>query len=367
MKILYDGFTYRMQSRGGINRVFNEILSRLSGEQRGQLLLTGYSPHGNLYTPGSNLEVTVSRRIRPHRLFGILEQYQFMKSIERFKPDILHPTYYGTLYKNLWNRKEKIVLTVHDMVHEIYPELLDPEGEYRKEKKQAIEKADHFITVSKNTKADLQEYYDIPEDQISVVYNGAPDPVRPESKPEGEITSPKRYFMYVGSRAVYKNFTFLLQAFSKIQGSTEGDLKLKVIGPEPNAEEQRTINDLKLHECIEFDSQAKDSDLSEYYSHAIALIYPSLYEGFGIPPLEAMAHDTPVICSETSSLPEVVGDAAVLIDPHSLDSLVEGMRALAHDNVDRKELIKRGREQLKHFSWDKTYQETIEVYRKLLS
>ena len=180
----------------------------------------------------------------------------------------------------------------------------------------------------------------------------------PERVPE------RPYFLYVGLRYEYKNFSGLLAAFAQARPSLS-DMALCVVGAPFTDEEEKLIAELGLDGAIEHYSQISDSHLAKLYRCSVAFVYPSLYEGFGLPPLEAMACGAPVVSSNSSSLPEVVGDAALFFDPTSKDEMAHRLVTIADDSAERERLIRRGQERVQMFTWDQTVSATLEIYGQI--
>jgi glycosyltransferase involved in cell wall biosynthesis len=246
------------------------------------------------------------------------------------------------------------------MVHEILRAQNDPNGEQAEAKRKAILAADAIICVSENTRKDLLERYSIPEEKIRVIYQASDIDASLSYGPEQVPSRP--YYLYVGSRAHYKNFDGLLRAFEKTV-SVKPELTLCVVGSPFTAGESRLIGDLRLTTHVQHFRDVSDSHLAKLYRCSLALVYPSFYEGFGIPPLEAMSCATVAIVSNVSSLPEVVGDAGLMFDPNSVDELTEIMRELPDNPAIRESLIAKGLARARKFSWDRTVDETVEVYK----
>ena len=253
------------------------------------------------------------------------------------------------------------MITVWDMIHELFPDGLDPNGDFARLKRKAIEAAQKVICISENTKRDLLERYSIPETRVSVTLLA---PELDESMAHGAEVVPSRpYYLYVGSRAApYKNFDFLLNAFAKL-AQVSREPMLCVVGAVFDEREQTLIKTLGLEDHIQHYCLITDSHLAKLYRCSVALVYPSLYEGFGLPPLEAMACGTVAVASNVSSIPEVTGEAAVLFDPASEDELMAILRSLLTDDERRAGLIIKGRQHAQKFSWDQTVSQTIDVYR----
>jgi glycosyltransferase involved in cell wall biosynthesis len=369
VKILYDGEIFQMQSAGGINRYFANIIGALPRDYAPILALhtvrdVNYPSHPNLklYQFGKMRVPDLSYRLSLYasRLEDAFLRRRLM--YEHF--DLFHPTYYRQLLSHFGpSVTGPKVVTVWDMIHELFAREMDPTGQYAAEKKASILSAQHIICISESTKRDLLQLYPVREANVSVTYLAS---AIDESMSHGPERVPDRpYYLYVGSRSSYKNFDRLLQAFAKVI-SSERDLVLCVVGSPFTADEMQLITDLRLIPNVEHYRDVSDEQLAKLYRCSIALVYPSLYEGFGIPPLEAMSCGTVAIVSNVSSLPEVVGDAGMLFDPTNADELSDMMLTLVTDESLRQEFIERGRRQTQRFSWSKTAAETVAVYRSLV-
>ncbi|BBO88327.1 mannosyltransferase [Desulfosarcina ovata subsp. ovata] len=277
--------------------------------------------------------------------------------------DIFHPTYFEMLsYGDILQARAPVVLTVHDTLHELYPELADPDGEQRAWKKRLIPAVDHIICVSENTKKDVMKIFGVPSDRIDVVYHASDlswakcEPVlRQNNAP---------YFLYVGHRYCYKNVPRLLQAISTIRSGFPG-VQLIFTGDPFTDKELQMMAALGLSEAVQHVGRVSDPQLAGLYYEAVALVYPSLYEGFGLPVLEAMSCKCPVIASNSSSIPEVAGDAGLLIDPLETDALADAMKRVLANPALRAKMVDRGLQRSRLFSWEKAVEKTISVYQRL--
>lgn len=250
-----------------------------------------------------------------------------------------------------------IVFTIHDLIHLAFP------GKAAKIKKlyyefltkPAAKQAYKIITVSEYSKQTILEWITLPEEKIIVVGNGTSACFTPEGK---KHTPSYPYLLHVGNTKTHKNVLRLIEAFaiSKINSG----LKLVLTG-ELTRDIKELIIKFKLDQKIIFSGPLSNEQLAEYYRGAHAFLLPSLYEGFGIPLIEAMASGIPTLTSNVTSLPEVAGNASILIDPYSIDSLVDGLEKITLDNDLRKNLIKKGFEQIKKFSWDITAEKVQKV------
>ncbi|MDJ1175409.1 glycosyltransferase family 4 protein [Roseofilum capinflatum] len=361
MKILYDGQVYRMQTAGGISRYFNNLITRLP-EDFSPTMTSCVSKKKNLPVH-PNLKNWYYQIFRPGRLSYWIEKHYFrvINQLEKF--DIAHPTYYSLLTrKEIKDYEYPVVVTVWDMIHEIFFEQMDSSGQYAQEKQKAVKAADAIICISENTKNDLLNRYSTDESKVTVTYLASQ--IDASLAFGSEPVPEKPYYLYVGSRACYKNFDGLLSAFAKAV-SVKPEIVLCVVGLPFDKTEEKKIAELNLSHRIYHYGQVSDYHLAKLYRCSIAFVYPSLYEGFGIPPLEAMSCGTPVIACNCSSIPEVVGDAGLLFNPKEIGELADMLIMLLESPGERDRLIEKGHQRTKIFSWDKTTAQTIDVYRSV--
>ncbi len=261
------------------------------------------------------------------------------------------------------------VLTVHDLRRYRFPEFYPNSklGPFE----HAVRQADHYIAISHATKRDLEEIFDIPSDKIDVVYHGGPRQTAAETPDDPDhildkfYLKPNRYFVAFSSYDRRKNLANTIKAFAVASHRLHRDFHLVIIGAPPK--HQDIIPDdlqQKLHDRLVFTGSL--DRLETILAHAVALVYVSLYEGFGLPILEAMATGTAVITSNVSSMPEVAGNAALLVDPYSVDEIAHAMVTLAQDFTKQTHFIAAGRIRCREFSWSRAARETVEVYRKVL-
>lgn len=338
MKIMYDDIIFNLQKYGGISRYFNEIIDRVR--------------------KFSGVDVGIFKGFK-----GRLARFNSILIGNKFKTgkyDIYHPTYYSCLVKK---RKDiKTVITVYDMIHELY---LGGGNQFSSGiviKKQSIINADHLICISKSTKRDLQKIYDIEDDRISVIYLGAP--LAMQGLKTYNIPY-KPYILYVGKRGFYKNFSTLLNAFYNAKINMDFDL-LCFGGEEFSKEEMSEFKKMKLESSIKY-VEGPDDIMQLYYENAHVFVYPSIYEGFGLPVLEAMAFGCPVIASNTSSITEIADNAAMLFSPEDVEGLSGCIKKMIGDKSMRQDYIEKGKKRCMDFSWEKTADETLMAYRKVLS
>jgi glycosyltransferase involved in cell wall biosynthesis len=273
--------------------------------------------------------------------------------------DIVHETFFSP---EPYLTAKRRVTTMYDMITELYY----PGIATTAHKKAALARCDHVICISHNTKKDLCDIFDFPPERASVTHLAYQDfsGFAGCAPPPGLSGAP--YFFYVGNRAVYKNFETLVKAFASAPRLAE-NFQIVCYGGGPFTDGERAAAAaLGLRQDALVHLTGGDDVLGAGYAHATAFVYPSLYEGFGIPPLEAMSAGCPVLSSNTSSLPEVVGDAALSFDPKDVEALRDGLLRVAESSELRADLVRRGHVQRALFSWERCVQQTLEIYRRVL-
>ena len=263
-------------------------------------------------------------------------------------------------------------ITVHDLVFKIYPQAYTWGKRFYKNLTMmpAIGRASHIIVVSASTKRDVIEAYGIPSERSSVIHNGLSKDFRPISNPSeldatrARFSLPAEFILHVGTLAPDKNLAALIDAFVMLREKNALEHRLVSVGPKGWLYDPlfRQVEKHGLQDEVQFLGYAGDEDLARIYSLADVFVFPSLYEGFGFPPLEAMACGTPVVTSNTSSLPEVVGDAALMVDPQDTAEIAEAIMTILGDSLVRKRLINRGFKRAEAFSWERTAMQTLQVY-----
>lgn len=254
------------------------------------------------------------------------------------------------------------------MIHEILPEYFLLDKKTVKTKKELILKANKIIAISESTKKDIIRIYNIPENKIKVIYLG--NSLYPTAVKQKNLHNfPQKYILFVGARDIYKNFIFFIESVSPLLNKDK-EINIVVAGGysgRNNFSKKEGVLFKRLNICGQIHQYSVDDNTLAYlYQGAICFVFPSLYEGFGIPVLEAFACDCPAIISNTSSLPEVGGEAVIYFNPKDSDSILESVEKVINNKELRLEMTKRGREQLKKFSWDKTARETLEAYSSII-
>jgi len=376
MKIAYDSQIFCAQEYGGVSRYFCEIAPRIAKTPGVQVSITA-PMHVNAYLahvpPGiasgfrapNTDRFQTNRGVNYPRLalrgLGLLMGDWMLRAM---KPDIVHETYFSPY--RLGARRARRVLTIHDMIHEKFASSFPHADKTARYKALAAERADHVICISDSTRSDAIEILGIAPEKTSVIYLGFDLMNTAGAYVEERIFSGRKPFLlYVGNRGGYKNFVRLLEAYATSPQLKAGYDLICFGGGKFLANELETMRKLGLDSGQVAQLGGADQLLAKLYEHASAFVFPSLYEGFGIPPLEAMSHDCPVVCSNTSSIPEVVGDAGEYFDPANTESIRVAIERVVTSDCNRQLLISKGRERLKKFSWDRCAIETLDIYRKL--
>lgn len=362
MKVLYDGCIYKFQRAGGINRYLASLIQHLPEDWIPVLALHDARAITLPTHPNLAVKHFPIPRLRPQRLAEWASE-RFFTHLESQKGfGLIHSTYQISLAGNkLPKRRAPCVLTIHDMIPEIFREDMDREGAEAEIKRRAVQAADAVICVSENTKKDLLERITVPESKVFVT------PLASElSLPMGMGDEPvpqEPYFLFVGSRNLYKNFVRMVLAFGQVVQKRR-EVRLCVVGLPFDRTELGLFRALDIQDRVLNLKGISDRHLAKLYRCCIGLVYPSLYEGFGIPPLEAMACGGVAITSNTSSLPEVTGGVSIQVNPLSIESIAEGMNEAASlSSAKRKELTDQGITWSSRFSWKETVRRTIEIYK----
>ena len=375
MKIAYDSQIFCQQTYGGVSRYFCEIASRIAKELSVEVSITApmyinaYLAHvppgivSGFRTPKTDRFPTLYGAIYPGlaKRLGLLMGDWMLRAMN---PDIVHETYFSPY--RLGTRRPRRVLTIYDMIHEKFASSFPQTDKTARYKALAAERADHVICISESTRCDAIEILGLHPDKTSVIYLGF-DLMYADGKRAGDLVSSTNnpFLLYVGNRGRYKNFLGLLEAYATSPQLRTGYRLICFGGGALNMDEQKAIHKLGLDSSQVIQLGGSDQLLASLYERASAFIYPSLYEGFGIPPLEAMSYDCPVVCSKTSSIPEVVGDAGEYFDPADVESMRAAIERVVSSDSHRKLLIAKGRARLEYFSWDRCAAETLDIYRKL--
>jgi len=364
MEIFYDYQTFTLQKFGGISRYYANLIngvnaSPLNNAKIGMLYNTNNYLSSYNFLLNSNLGARFFKT-KPSRIDKWNKQYsRFLIGNNNF--DLLHPTDFNPYF--LRGLKKPYVVTVHDMIYELFPQYYEKEDPTSAFKKKTTGEAEGIIAISETTKQDLIDITGISPDRIKVIYHGIQQaPLN--SKPTIDIS--KKFLLFVGTRSVYKNFGMFLKCFADLATKYK-ELHLVCAGGGAfNADEFSSIKQLHLSDkLIQF--TASDEELSSLYSNAIALVFPSKYEGFGYPIIEAFRAGCPVVASNISAFLEVGGQAVQYFDPDDLHSIYTSVQTVINDSELRSAKIDQGYARLLKFPLEKEVDETIEFYRQIVN
>jgi len=359
MKVLLDPQIFISQKFGGISRLFVEVWKRAADHKQIRIecpLLYSENYHlnesglepKNLFNIFHKLNFKGTGRIK-----DLLKTYSINNTKRKLKSqqfDVFLSTYYDTYFLDHINKKP-FILTVYDMIHEIFPEYFASDTKTAPQKKILIEKADKIIAISNQTKKDILKFYpNVSPDKIDVVYLSQ---TIMENGPSMVNQLPQNFILFVGNRGAYKNFKLFAETAVPF---LKADPSLYIVcagGGKLSAKENEMLRELSISNKV-IQKDYKDSELASFYKTAKVFVFPSAYEGFGIPTLEAMKCGCPVILADSSCLPEVGGDAVMYFESGSKSSLGDAIDKVLKDESFRQELIKKGLKQVNEFSWEKT-------------
>jgi glycosyltransferase involved in cell wall biosynthesis len=363
MRVFYDHQVFSLQNAGGAARYHYELIRHLREKPEVRIEIALGLNHcvypfrelraenTRVFGPATDISPGVLRYCSNEALVSAYAVFQG-------KYDVYHPTLYRSMPVV---RRRRTVVTHHDCAHERFPELFRNAGKVIAAKRKLYAQADAIICVSEFSKRDLLSYYDVDAGKVFVVYHGftplaaSAEEKRPDSPP---------YLLFVGFRKTYKNFDMLLKAYAESSLSREYEL-ITVGGGDFSASERERITGFGLTERVKNFQAVSDSTLADLYKHASLFIYPSLCEGFGFPPLEAMSQGCPVLASRDSCIPEVCGESAFYFDPTDLHDLVRNLEhALASETM-RNRMKANGLEQIKKYRWNTAADETLGIYERV--
>jgi glycosyltransferase involved in cell wall biosynthesis len=351
----------------GINWYIHNLLRHLPGVDP-EIGYTVFLGTGG-YSAARSIRLQVSRVPTGRPPVRILWEQAFQPwAVRRARVDLLHgPAFVGPLASGCPS-----VVTFHDLSFLFYPQGFRRLNRtyLRTFGRLSAGRARRVIAVSESTKRDLVKCYGLPPDRIDVVYNGVDAGFRP--MPTDRVNAfrsrevlPERFILFVGTLEPRKNVTRLIEAYARLP---KGRPPLVLVGSKGWLYDEifARVEALGLQDEVRFAGYVPADALPYWYNAAELLAYPSLYEGFGLPPLEAMACGTPVVTSTASSLPEVVGNAGLLVDPTDVEALAAAMERVLSEPDLRRQMQAAGLARARHFSWETTARRTVETYRRAL-
>ena len=372
MHVFFDDQIFHTQVRGGISRYITEVATALKNENLATPhIFGGYSRNQQLadFASKNPAETHYIPRTDQLRINSLVKKmsaawrkatyYQLAKDK---RPFIYHPSFYQ-IDPFIQKRAAATVITVHDMIAELFPSSSKHSIRHIAEKRHAITIADHVVTDSESTRNDLLRFFpDLSPEKITATLLG-PGLSPPQLTPVK--SHPRDYFLHVGNRSGYKNGDTLISAFIQANKSLV-NTDLILCGPPLSPQEKDIITKSGIESRI-IQIRGTDSELQALYTHAIALVFPSSYEGFGLPILEAQSHGCPVITCAVSSLPEVAGDFAIYTPVRDVEALAHELVSLASDKNKQKKLSDGGQKKAQEFTWKRTAQITSIAYQKALA
>ncbi|MBI4485897.1 MAG: glycosyltransferase family 4 protein [Acidobacteria bacterium] len=304
--------------------------------------------------------------------YSVAEQFTIPLALRRERVTLFHAPHY--ILPPLVPCKS--VVTIHDCIHLMFPQYLSSRLALtyaRRSMAMAARRASRVMTVSESSKRDIMRFFDTDPDKISVIYNAYDERFGVEPAEEDVLRVRERYqlhdefVLYAGNVKPHKNLERLIDAFHTVRNRGLGHLKLVMIGDEISkyAALRRAVHQHQLHKYVRFLGYLPEETLAVMYRLAGVFVFPSLYEGFGLPPLEAMASGTPVVTSNVSSLPEVAGDAAVLVDPYDPHAIADGVERVLTDETLRRDLRRKGLARAKQFSWEDSVRRVHDIYNEV--
>jgi glycosyltransferase involved in cell wall biosynthesis len=368
MRIGIDARMYSSEFTGIGRYVYELVENLLTIDKKNEYVLFMNEPEYSKYEPRNK---RVSKVLVGARHYSLAEQVRFLWKLWRARLDLMHFTHFNApiLYR------EPSVMTIHDLTLSFYPGKKMNSWFFRTAYKvvfaNAVRHAKRIIAVSQNTKKDLEEVSGVCPSRVEIVYNGVSDVFGPRADREGlaellkKYNITREYMLYTGVWRSHKNLVNMVKGFALLCEDEGFDPLLVITGNENPyyPEVKRTVKDLGLEHKVVFTGMVPEDELVAMYQGARLYVFPSLYEGFGLPPLEAMRCGTPVVASQVSCIPEICGEGnAVFFDPYDPENIAGAMRRVWLDEELQAELRERGLKHSRKFSWVKMAEKTLEVY-----
>ena len=351
-----------------VSQLAKALVEQLKEDEQLVLLRDLTQPSRWQLPPSSSNIKSIETSISP---FSLSQQWQLSSLLQKHQVDVYHSPYYLMPY----GLKTATIVTIHDLTPQLFPQYVPGLARivFKLATKLALWRSTHIVTVSEHTKQDLLQHYHLPLQRATAIHHAPdrsfqPQPIQKIVQLRKKYALSANYMLYFGINKPHKNLTRLIRAWHLLSSEQKtGDVLLVIAGawdkryPEVKAE----VSCLNLGEYIRFLGPISNTDLPTLYAGATGFVFPSLYEGFGLPVIEAMACGTAVACSNTSSLPEVGGDAALYFDPNNVEEMAQQIGRLLTDQSLRENLAQRGLAQARRFAWQKTAAQTLSLYRSI--
>jgi glycosyltransferase involved in cell wall biosynthesis len=374
--ILFDGRFITLKS-AGLGRYSSELFKRLLALSTEEFKFILLILPGTQFDPG--LKESIAKNSKKVEViefgakhYSVSEQTKLKNFLAEINPDLVHFT---NLNHPVFYRG-KFVVTIHDLTLFSYAERAGfaKKFAYNYVISKAAKNSEKILTVSEYARKEILKKFNLEPNKVVVTYNGIDEKFTKITSPKAlervnKYKLDKPYFLYVGQWRSHKNLLTLVRAFSKFLKADNKDKIDLVFSGKIDPKYPQLIDEIKkldIGNYVKFTGFIEDDDLPVIYNNALAFVFPSLSEGFGLPALEAQACSVPVISSTSTSLPEVLADAALYFNPESEDDLTKKMLEIAEDPKLREKLTEKGLKNVKRFSWDEAAQKTLEVYRELL-
>lgn len=376
MKIVIDARFYGPVGKG-LGRYVQRLIEHLEliDSEHDFVILLG-KQNWEEYTPHKS---NFSKVLADFPWYGFEEQFQMVKLLWKLKPDLVHFPHFNVPFFY----RGKFVVTIHDLILLKYPtrrasrlgfiRYWFKHMAYRIIIRHAVKASQHVLTVSEYTKNTLIDEFHIPKHKVSVIYQAGDGGVESgqQALPTTETnfeTIQSKYILYIGNAYPHKNLEMLIQAYALLPETLRSEYRLVLVGKNDyfysRLKQYTHENFPSLKEHIIFWGFAPQASIADLYRNASVYVMPSLYEGFGLPPLEAMYYGTPVVSSNATCLPEVLGDAALYFDPEKSEEMTKALHTSLTDEDIRKDLIARGHEQIKKYNWKDFAKKTYDIYTK---
>jgi glycosyltransferase involved in cell wall biosynthesis len=369
MRIAFDHQAFCLQKTGGISRYFYHLIEQLSTLNQ---TVKAFAPvYRNQYARQLPRDVVAGRYVKDYPRYCADAVVALNGAITRarvsaWQPDIVHETYFSS--RSSGTKAQPNVLTVFDMISEcglvgaeITADKLKQSNKYA-----AVGRADHVICISEHTRQDLIRLYNVAPEKTSTIHLGC-EVIAADTAPQSQISNADQrpYLLFVGLRSGYKNFARFVEAVaSSAQLQTSFDI-VAFGGGGFSSAEQALLRELNFRPKQVRQVEGDDVALARHYAQANALVYPSCYEGFGLPPLEAMAYRCPVVSSHSSALPEIIGNAAEFFDPNDTSSIAQAIQNVVMSPAYAQALIEKGLARVGQFTWQQCAQKHLALYQSL--